>query len=962
MPTFSFGPGSGATDASYGNLGSNGTPWLGRLRKYGSPVPLGRGATGVVYKMLPPVRHVTKVIGCGHDAGLLRDALYELRVMRRLESCPLTLRLVDSEVVSASGELSVCIVEEYCTSLVEATRDRSLSVADCVDVAIGVTDALIACRDAGVLHLDVQPKNVYLSDGGEVRLGDFGSSLLVEDAGDRSRLRGTLAFMAPEVFRDRMYSERSDIYSVGILLYCLLNGGVYPFTDNVSATEAAYRLLAGERLPKIARLDERQRAPVEAALSRICAFDVSGRPQSFESLRDCLVALRGSIVPTGAVDAVSSAGSPMPYCGGIQSAEVPDPSSIVASGNPPREVLPIIYVIDASGSMAGERIGAVNLAMWQASDMMKDIARRHPEVEIGVAVLTFSSGATWITREESGKPCLVAMKDFAWRDLDARGLTDVGAALKELNGGMSREGLFSEGVGYKMPVIIFMSDGEPTDDWEGVLGRMLPANKWFRYATKICMAVGADANKDVLARVAGGPDGTPNAEAVIDVQDSETLKDLVRVVSVTASRLGSTHDGGGELREAILAEVANVISPGDDSEDATPKGLFVEGDSWLGLDADADEAGWYGGGGAWRRGWESGWDTGGSWSGWGSTGQSSSACEVPQTSAGVLFDADPIAASVAMGSFGDSIAGSPGPLSTAVAGREVSNGGVAQPAPLRIDKVRFSVVSPRAVERDEYATIDMFMYEQEFREVVEQLKEESFTQVQERQSGFLAMHENSTVRVVLSSEAIRVKDGEQEQTWLGGFLSFSFDVLVPYDYARNTIPFAALVYVDGIMATRLKFVVRCTGEGRQKPEVVRRDVHSAFVSYASADRDRVVALIQGMRAARPDLEIFFDVQSLRVGEDWEHTIMREVESRDVLYLCWSRSARASKYVDLEWRHALETKGIDYIEPVPIEPPTVCPPPEELRAKHFNDVLLYLLNRPSLPAQPGDDDWGDAWDD
>ncbi len=293
---------------------------------------------------------------------------------------------------------------------------------------------------------------------------------------------------------------------------------------------------------------------------------------------------------------------------------------------------------------------------------------------------------------------------------------------------------------------------------------------------------------------------------------------------------------------------------------------------------------------------------------------------------------------------------------------ETPFGSAKSPTPVELDKVRFSVVSPSAVERDEYATIDMFMYEQEFRDVVDQLKEESFTQVQERQSGFLAMRENSTVRVVLSSQAISVEDGEQEQTWLGGFLSFSFDVLVPYDYVRNTIPFAALVYVDGIMATRLKFVVRCAGEGRQQPEIVRHDIHSAFVSYASADRDRVVALIQGMRAARPDLEIFFDVQSLRVGDDWEHTIMREVESRDVLYLCWSRSARASKYVDLEWRHALETKGIDYIEPVPIEPPSVCPPPEELRAKHFNDVLLYLLNKPSLPWQSGDEDWEDAWDD
>ena len=669
MPVFSFDSNSRGSGANQEGTSSHGLALPERLRCYGSPQPLGKGATSVVYKMLPPVRYVTKVIDCGRDQGRIGNALYELRVMRRLSDCPLALRLVDSEVVSDGGAWTVYIVEEYCTPLVETMRGRALTAGDCVNVAIGVTDALIACRDAGVLHLDVQPKNIYLSDGGEVRLGDFGSSLLVEDAGDRSRLRGTLAFMAPEVFRDRLYSERSDIYSVGILLYCLLNGGAYPFTDKSTATEAAYRVLAGERLPRISLLSEGQYTSVVATLSSVCAFDASERPQSFEAMRESLVALRESLMSSDAGD------------------------------------------------------------------------------------------------------------------------TSLGAGQVE----------------------------------------------------------------------------------------------------------ASLHDNG--------------------------------------------EA------------WGGGWDTDTLWSGWGSMGQSSLVGESWQASAGVPFDADPIAASVVMSSFGNSMVASPDPVPVVTDGREASDGEVGQPVPLRLDKVRFSVVSPRSVERDEYATIDMFMYEQGFRDVVEQLKEESFTQVQEKQSGFLSVREDATVRVVLSSDAIQVEDGEQEQIWLGGFLSFSFDVFVPSGYRRNTIPFTASIYVNGIVATRLKFVMRCTGERGQRPEIVRHDIQSAFVSYASADRDRVVALIQGMRAARPDLEIFFDVQSLRAGEDWKHTIMREVESRDVLYLCWSRSARASKYVELEWRHALETKGIDYIEPVPIEPPTVCPPPEELRAKHFNDMLLYLLGGQVMTSWP-----------
>ncbi|MCD8006634.1 MAG: toll/interleukin-1 receptor domain-containing protein [Oscillospiraceae bacterium] len=98
---------------------------------------------------------------------------------------------------------------------------------------------------------------------------------------------------------------------------------------------------------------------------------------------------------------------------------------------------------------------------------------------------------------------------------------------------------------------------------------------------------------------------------------------------------------------------------------------------------------------------------------------------------------------------------------------------------------------------------------------------------------------------------------------------------------------------------------------------------------------------QGMKIDRPDMDIFFDVDSLRSGEDWETTLYREIDRRDILCLCWSEYARESKWVDTEWRYALSNKGLDGIEPVPLVFPEVCPPPEELKSKHFNDkALLY----------------------
>ncbi|MFN0181816.1 MAG: hypothetical protein ACKVZ0_23670 [Gemmatimonadales bacterium] len=78
------------------------------------------------------------------------------------------------------------------------------------------------------------------------------------------------------------------------------------------------------------------------------------------------------------------------------------------------------------------------------------------------------------------------------------------------------------------------------------------------------------------------------------------------------------------------------------------------------------------------------------------------------------------------------------------------------------------------------------------------------------------------------------------------------------------------------------------------------------------------------------------------GQRWEAVIKREIPARDVFYLFWSHAASRSAAVSMEWHFALETRGIDFIDPVPLVPPEEVPPPAELSGTlHFNDwVLAY----------------------
>ena len=190
-----------------------------------------------------------------------------------------------------------------------------------------------------------------------------------------------------------------------------------------------------------------------------------------------------------------------------------------------KKELHVFYVLDTSGSMSGAPIAALNDAMRDTVAELADISQSSNDAGLKIAVMSFDSQIAWVTRGTNG---LEDAEDFEWVDLSAAGLTSLGAALTELNKKLSRNEMMASTMGNKIPVIIFMSDGCPTDTWAPALEE-LQKNKWFSAATKIAFALGDGADCSVLAKVVGGP------EAVIKTNDLETFKKMIRIVSVTSS-------------------------------------------------------------------------------------------------------------------------------------------------------------------------------------------------------------------------------------------------------------------------------------------------------------------------------------------------------------------------------------------------------------------------------------------
>ena len=250
---------------------------------------------------------------------------------------------------------------------------------------------------------------------------------------------------------------------------------------------------------------------------------------------------------------------------------------------------------------------------------------------------------------------------------------------------------------------------------------------------------------------------------------------------------------------------------------------------------------------------------------------------------------------------------------------------------LAVSEVQFSAVVAKKAETESYIPVDIVMFEDEFRSIVAEKLDENN---QEVRGGYHQVASQSKIRVVLTAKGAEIEDNEEERIGQGKYLDFQFLAYVPEDYRGKQIPFCATVYVNDVIATRLRFVVNVSCPQTITPE--REDITSAFVSYSSDDRVRVTSIVQGMKKARPDLDLFMDVESLRSGEDWEKELKRAISERSVFYLCWSQAAKASKWVEFEWRYALEQKGEECIEPIPIDPP------EELSKKHFNDKMVYMV--------------------
>ena len=229
--------------------------------------------------------------------NLVEDCIQEIYTMEHFCGNSHVVSFEDFKVVEYLDEIGwdISIRMEYLTSFMDYCTGKELTEKEVIKLGCDLAMALIYCRKLNIIHRDVKPENIFVSRFGDFKLGDFG--IAREQAHTMSNMskKGTYSYMAPEIYKGEKFDSSIDIYSLGIVLYKLMNQNRLPFLslDKQLITyrdkeTALARRMAGEKMP----------VPVNASAAfshiilKACAYEPGKRYRKPEDMLRDLEKLR----------------------------------------------------------------------------------------------------------------------------------------------------------------------------------------------------------------------------------------------------------------------------------------------------------------------------------------------------------------------------------------------------------------------------------------------------------------------------------------------------------------------------------------------------------------------------------------------------------------------------------------------------------------------------------------------
>lgn len=194
-----------------------------------------------------------------HFKEQMQDLVREYSFMQKLGNNPNVVHCQDMKVVQKRDNFGwdLFIRMELLTPLKEyLKKDYIFEEEQVIQLGLDMCNALLSCHERNIIHRDIKPENIMVDETGRFKLGDFGIAK-ISDKTATGTLTGTYGYMAPEIFNHQHYGTSADIYSLGLVMYWMMNERALPFLplypqipSAAQRQEAQEKRFSGVTLPR----------------------------------------------------------------------------------------------------------------------------------------------------------------------------------------------------------------------------------------------------------------------------------------------------------------------------------------------------------------------------------------------------------------------------------------------------------------------------------------------------------------------------------------------------------------------------------------------------------------------------------------------------------------------------------------------------------------------------------------
>ena len=235
---------------------------------------------------------------------ILQDYFKEYKLMKELQGQSNIVSCDDFAIEKNSDGIGgkIYIRMELLTPLQKVTKERLLSEEEVIRLGKDICKALILCESRNIIHRDIKPDNVMISKFGDFKLGDFGVSKVMGHT-TAGTMTGTEGYIAPEVLHMEKYGKEVDIYSLGIVMYWLLNNRRMPFIGAdekltpSKVSEASLRRYHGDKIPA----PKNGSARLKQIVLKACEYYPKDRFLTAQEMYDALIELKDEKAPSQSI-------------------------------------------------------------------------------------------------------------------------------------------------------------------------------------------------------------------------------------------------------------------------------------------------------------------------------------------------------------------------------------------------------------------------------------------------------------------------------------------------------------------------------------------------------------------------------------------------------------------------------------------------------------------------------------